>query len=223
MLAWTYILFMVIALPILAIRSASAIRSGRVPLPARGAVHANTLITLTVLLGIAAVVALREDLQLFPVWRPGWIDMAAIAVFMVASLTMLAGRSRTLDGPERIRLEAITMSNWRDPRQLLPYTLICIMAGLAEEVAFRGVLSRLLERELGSSFAATAIASLAFGLAHAMQGFAGAVLASLFALAFHMIVIATGDLYSAIIAHAAYDLIAGVVVARMAMSRNPTG
>ncbi len=223
MLAWTYILFMVIALPILAIRSASAIRSGRVPLPARGAVHANTLITLTVLLGIAAVVALREDLQLFPVWRPGWIDIAAIAGFMVASLTMLAGRSRTLDGPERIRLEAITMSNWRDPRQLLPYTLICIMAGLAEEVAFRGVLSRLLERELGSSFAATAIASLAFGLAHAMQGFAGAVLASLFALAFHMIVIATGDLYSAIIAHAAYDLIAGVVVARMAMSRNPTG
>jgi len=223
MLAWAYIIFMVVALPILAIRSASAIRSGRVPLPARSAVHANTLITLTVLLGIALVVSLREDLDLFPVWKPGWVDIAAIACFLAASLTMMVWRSRTLDPAERARLEAITMSNWRDPRQLLSYTLICIMAGVAEEVAYRGVLSHLLERELGSSSAAIAIASLAFGLAHAMQGFAGAILATLFALAFHTIVITTGNLYAAIIAHAAYDLIAGFVVARMAMRRNATG
>lgn len=219
MVTWAYILLFVLALPLLAARSAKALTGQGRPRPSRLSLHFNTLAMLCILLGISVAVARREGIAIFPAWQPGWADLAALASFLALTLGALAHRATRLEPSQRDRLELITMTNWRDPRQLVPYAAVCIMAGIAEETAYRGVLTDLLERETGSQIAAIIIASLAFGAAHSVQGWSGIVLAALFGAMFHIVVLVTGNLYIAIIAHAVYDLIAGITIAELAMRR----
>lgn len=219
MVGWLYIAAMVLLLPALAARSAHVLDSGEATLPARSAVHLNTLVTLAVLLGVSLTVARLEGVALFPPWSPGLIDAAAVAVFLLVTLAALAARVGRLDRAMRKRLERVSMNNWRDPSQLAPYTLVCVFAGVAEEVAYRGVLTELLTRVTGSQAFAVAVACVAFGAAHAVQGWRGAALASLFAALFHAVVFVTGNLYAAMIAHTTYDLLAGVVIAEHARRR----
>ncbi len=214
-----FILMLVVALPILAARSARALGSASHPRPRRPSLHFNTLAMLCILLGLSVAVARKEGVVLFPAWRPGWIDAAALAGFLAVTLAALARRISRLDAAARERLELITMTDWRDVRQLAPYAAVCLMAGIAEEAAYRGVLTDLLWRETGTRVAAIVVASLAFGAAHAVQGWIGIVLAALFAALFHTVVLITGNLYAAMIGHATYDLIAGIMIARAAMRR----
>ena len=219
MVGWICIAAMVLVLPALAARSAHALNSGRVPLPMRSAVHVNTLVTLAVLMGVSLTVARIEAVHLFPRWSPTRVDAAAVAVFLILTLGALSARIGRLDQAMRTRLERVSMDDWRDLRQLAPYTLVCIMAGIAEEVAYRGVLTELLTRATGSQAVAIVVACVAFGAAHAVQGWRGAALASIFAALFHGIVLLTGDLYAAMVAHATYDLFAGLVIAGHARRR----
>lgn len=219
MVGWMYIAAMVLVLPALAARSARVLNSSRVPLPMRSAVHINTLVTLAVLMGVSLTVARIEAVHLFSKWSPTWGDAAAVAVFLILTLGALSARIGRLDRTMRTRLERVSMDDWRDLRQLAPYTLVCIMAGVAEEIAYRGVLTELLTRATGSQAIAIVVACIAFGAAHAVQGWRGAALASIFAALFHGMVVLTGDLYAAMIAHATYDLLAGLVIAEHARRR----
>lgn len=220
MVAWAFILGMVLVLPALAMRTAHVLDSGRAKLPPRAAVHLNTLVTLGVLLGVSLTVARLESVLLFPSWSPTWTDAAAVGGFLVLMVGILLTRIGRLDPVKRERLERVTMSDWRDPRQLGPYFLVCLMAGVSEEIAYRGVLTDLLTRATGSHAAAIVIACIAFGAAHAVQGWRSAALAAVFAAVFHAMVELTGNLYAAMIAHAAYDLIAGFVIAECARRRS---
>ena len=76
-----------------------------------------------------------------------------------------------------------------DIRRLVP--------DMSQEIAYRGTLFMLLENKTGSSLAAVAIESVAFGAAHAVQGWRSAIAVGGFALLFHLIVLFTGDLYAA--------------------------
>ncbi|MBX3401808.1 MAG: CPBP family intramembrane metalloprotease [Phycisphaeraceae bacterium] len=219
MVGWFYIAAMVLVLPALAARSAHALNSGKVPLPKRSAVHINTIVTLAVLMGVSLTVARIEAVHLFPRWSPTWIDAAAVAVFLILTLGALSARIRRLDRAMRTRLERVSMDDWRDPGQLAPYALVCIMAGIAEEVAYRGVLAELLTRATGSHALAIVVACIAFGAAHAVQGWRSAALASIFAALFHGMVMLTGHLYAAMIAHATYDFLAGLVIAEASRRR----
>jgi membrane protease YdiL (CAAX protease family) len=219
MVVWLYIAAMVLVLPLLAARSAHALNSGKVPLPSRGSIHLNTLVTLGILLGASLTVARLEGVPLFPAWAPGPADAAAVAVFLLLTLGALAARLGRLDRTMRDRLERVSMDDWRDPAQLAPYAVVCVMAGVAEEIAYRGVLAELLTRVTGSQTVAVVVASIAFGAAHAVQGWRGAALAGVFAALFHGIVLVTGDLYAAMIAHATYDLLAGLIIAEAARRR----
>lgn len=223
MVTWAYIALLVLALPLLAARSARTLNAADGPRPSRSALHFNTLAMLIVLLGLSVAVARKEGIALFPGWRPGWMDLAVLAGFLAITLGALLHRVSTLEPSHRARLEMITMTDWRDTRQLLPYAAVCVMAGIAEEAAYRGVLMHLLQRETGSQAAAVVVASLAFGAAHSVQGWMGVLLASVFGSMFHVIVLLTGNLYIAMIGHAAYDLVAGIVIAEMAMRRSAAG
>ncbi len=216
MVAWAYIALLTVAVPLLASRTAAALNAPDRPLPPRSTIHFNTLAMLAILLGLSIAVARKERVALFVPWTPSWIDLAAGAGFLAISLGFLSFRMHKLSADERRRLEQITMNNWRDPRQLGPYLAVCVMAGLAEEVAYRGVLTVLLTRLTDSHILAVSVACAAFGAAHAVQGRSGIIGAALFAAMFHAIVWLTGTLYTAIIVHALYDLVAGLVIARLA-------
>lgn len=102
-----------------------------------------------------------------------------------------------------------------DLRDLGWWALVAIIAGVVEEIAYRGVLFALWQRLLGPGWA-TAICVAAFTLAHATQGWRAMATIALIAWALHGIVFLTGDLYTAILVHIIYDFLAGILMLYLA-------
>jgi membrane protease YdiL (CAAX protease family) len=99
---------------------------------------------------------------------------------------------------------------------VLQLALISISAGLGEELLFRGLaqagLSRLIGGEYGGWFA-LAIASVLFGVCHWLDT-TYAVLAMLAGVYFGLLLLLSGNLWTPIVAHAAYDFIALIYLLR---------
>jgi membrane protease YdiL (CAAX protease family) len=94
---------------------------------------------------------------------------------------------------------------------------VVISAGFGEEVFFRGYLFERLGKLFGSSGLAksciVAATSLLFALAHIQgQGLPGAEQAAITGLCFGSIFAFTGELWTAMIAHAAFDLVAVAII-----------
>lgn len=99
------------------------------------------------------------------------------------------------------------------PCSLLDLAGIATLAGVGEEMVFRGVLQTAFDNYLKSPWAALLLASVVFGFCHAitvgyivLATLLGAYLGGLFQL--------TGNLLPAIIAHSLYDFVALVVFVR---------
>jgi membrane protease YdiL (CAAX protease family) len=89
------------------------------------------------------------------------------------------------------------------------YTLLCVSAGICEEITYRGFLIPSLTAALGSIWLAAALSSAAFGVLHSYQNTWGALRAGLLGFALAIPFIVTGSLVPSILAHAAIDLLAG--------------
>jgi membrane protease YdiL (CAAX protease family) len=72
------------------------------------------------------------------------------------------------------------------------------------------------QRVLDNRWLAVAICVVAFALAHYVQAWKAMLLIVVMAFAFHLIVFATGDLYTAMAGHFLYDLLAGFIIIRLA-------
>jgi membrane protease YdiL (CAAX protease family) len=104
-------------------------------------------------------------------------------------------------------------------RQLLPRTaqerrvfaLLSLAAGTSEELAYRGYVITVLAPLLGTG-AAVALSTVVFGIMHAYQGTMGvlrtATMGGLLAWGF----LASGSLWPALLAHALFDVLAGIVL-----------
>ncbi len=96
---------------------------------------------------------------------------------------------------------------------LAELALISIAAGVGEEMLFRGVLQGVATRWLGSPTAGLVLASVIFGLAHPLTR-TYAVLAGIIGMYLGGLWLATGNLLTPIVTHAAYDFIALIYVVR---------
>jgi len=136
----------------------------------------------------------------------------AAAVPMVAALVLM---TRFPVGPfaeleEVVRRMIVPLFR---PCTLLELAMICALAGLGEEMLFRGVAQAGLERASGSPWLALAVASVLFGLAHPIT-LAYAVLAGLIGVYLGWLLLATDNLLVPIVTHAAYDFVALVYLLR---------
>lgn len=100
----------------------------------------------------------------------------------------------------------------RTPREKRLFAVLSIVAGLGEEVAYRGYMLSTLELLGLGQWMAAVVSSAAFGLLHAYQGAAGIVRTGLTGLLLALPVLATGSLIPSIVAHACINLIAGLVI-----------
>lgn len=145
----------------------------------------------------------------------------ALAAGAVAAVPLLLGLRWTLTTNMRAtrRLVALVVELLgpllarRSPIELV---LLALVAGLAEEILFRGVLQAGLARVL-PGWAAVLVAGTAFGLAHfitpayaLLAGLAGVYLGALFWL--------EGSLTAPIVTHALYDIVALSYLARLSRS-----
>ena len=94
----------------------------------------------------------------------------------------------------------------------LDFATISLLAGVGEELLFRGVIQARLAQWL-SPAAGLVLASILFGLAHTITA-AYAVLATIFGLYLGGLWLWSGNLLVAITAHAIYDFLALVYLAR---------
>lgn len=166
------------------------------------------------LLGIAIIggwlfgVSVLESVQL---------NIADAGVGVLATAPLLALFSRVLHaqrGPLaeiRLFLDNIVrpaFSSWT----ILDLALISVLAGLAEESLFRGLIQRSLVHGLGHG-PALLVASIIFGLAHCVNR-PYAVVASVIGAYLGLIFIATGNLLAPIVTHGFYDFAALVYFLR---------
>ena len=219
---WMFLLFAGVLLPLAALwfgaserrraaeRSRGASDAGDVP---RTALYANALVTHAVLFGAAIAATRAHGIALFPRVSIDAVDVGA-AVLTLAAVVALGETSWRSQSPaERERL-------W--VRRILPrgegerraWVLVSAGAALAEEVAYRGAFVSFALAATGSLPAAIAASAVAFAVVHAPQGLAGVGYILVIALLHHALVLFTGTLTLAIAVHFAYDVLAGLWLAR---------
>lgn len=204
-----FLLIIGVAIPYLAWKTSQRFRGDELPMP-RNQFFFQTAIFQVVIYGIALVAASTNAirLRLLPiVWWKSWPALALL--LLAVALLKFAWPSRD-DGDKR-RLYAILP---HDRRELGPYLVLCVVAGIAEEVIYRGVAYRLLLRLGISMWIAAAILSVVFALAHSVQGWRSTIVIGAIAAGFHFVVIYSGGLLPAIVAHLAYDALAGIFIPR---------
>ncbi|MGE0440885.1 MAG: CPBP family intramembrane glutamic endopeptidase [Gemmatimonadales bacterium] len=191
----------------------SAGRLATRPLPPRLPYFVSVIVQQGVLLGFSLLVARAVGIDPIGNWPPVWPAAGwAAAMLIVAVATFRPTWVRQV----RARHRRIYLFAPRTPPERRLWVGISAMAGIGEEISYRGVLFAILHWMTGSAAAAVAVASVAFGLAHWVQGWRGAAAITVFAAAFHGLVLATGSLHWAILVHAGYDVIAGFSIGTLA-------
>ena len=206
-----YIAVLAIVIPILAYKAMRALDAGLI-IP-RPLFYAEAVFLQLLLAAGAFVVAARNRIVLFrdtPI-TPLHLAIGA-GVLLFALGLMLVGWK--VAGPDsRHRIDAIVPAT---ASERIAWIGVSAVAGIVEEVAYRGVLMVLVVRMLGSWWLAAAICSVIFALAHLLQGWKSAGAIAIFALVFHLMVRLTGGLYVGIVVHFVYDLATGWILGRRA-------
>jgi membrane protease YdiL (CAAX protease family) len=143
------------------------------------------------------------------------IDALLAAVLLAAALSGMMAAWRFASPETRRRLALIVPQS---DRERLVWIAVSAAAAAGEEVVYRGVTVAILQRVIDHWFTAALLTSIAFGLAHLVQGWKNAVFVIVFGLAFHLLVRASGNLYGAIAVHFLYDVITGFYLGRKVQS-----
>jgi membrane protease YdiL (CAAX protease family) len=149
----------------------------------------------------------RADLRL--------VSLPLDVLLLASALTTLAGLA--VMGLGRVlRLEESPLVDFLIPTttsEKIAFAGLSLSAGIAEELVFRSFLILALYLATGSMAGAVALSILVFAVSHAYQGWTGAIRVGLLGLVLTAPFLLTGSVYPSIIAHAALDLTAGLVLA----------
>lgn len=206
--AIAFLLLVCVIVPLLAVQSAR--RLGDRPLAVtREQLFANVIATQVFLFAIAWFTAREGGIRL---WRsPRHLAWPAAAVILGAALLMLRLRWPSRTRESKARLYGMLP---RDARERLPYAGVCIAAGIAEEIVYRGVLVALLASFTHNVIIAAVIAAVVFGVSHSIQGRRAVVAIVAIGLVLQALVAIADSLVPAMLVHALYDFAAGVLIPR---------
>lgn len=159
------------------------------------------------------------------------IDLGSAAVFWFGSLILLGSinaiwtvsdaaiHHRALfpngkpDAAQEHTLRTLTLLAPGTGSEIAAWILLCVMAGLTEEIVFRGYLQRQVTA-LGRGRVAIGVivSALLFGCAHGYQGVHYMVLLSIFGALFSLLTIFRRNIRAGIFAHAWQDIFAGLAI-----------
>jgi len=186
----------------------------------RSSVYIGSATTILLLGGVALAAGLGEPgalalgmlpLQVLLAWSCGLLAAAFALIALFHAL------GRTLGIPDSLLLAALLPETGRERRL---FVFLSVMAGLGEELAFRGyVLSQLASLGFGPWGAAIASA-IPFGALHAYQGWWGSLRTGLLGFAFAASVVLSGSLWPAVIAHVGIDVVGGLWLGRWLLNRS---
>jgi hypothetical protein len=210
---WAHLLVYGLVLPVMVLRSRHKVLGppGQ-PLPDRLQHFRRTTVELSVLTAGSLAVALAQRMELFPRAWPPW--RGVIVGALAYATAVLCMRPRWRRAVERnLRAAHLFMPSNRTERGW--WIAVSLLAGIGEEITWRGVQTGLLVAATGSYGIAALASALSFGGTHLVQGWRSAGVIGVFALAFQVIVWLCGSLYVAMAVHVLFDITAGLTYGRL--------
>jgi len=139
-----------------------------------------------------------------------WCGALVVATGALQGLSWAATRWTPLEEMPLVR-ELLP----RDGLETGAFVAVSLIAGLCEELAFRGYAVPVLTDALGGPWPAVAFTSVLFGALHAYQGPLGIARTALLGGAFGASFVLSGSLWPAIVVHAAIDVAMGLGVGEL--------
>ena len=202
---YTHLALFGLFLPYLAIKSGARLSTR--PLPPKAAYFNSQILMLTFFLAASVFLGRREWIELFPrAWpEPRMFVLGAGVLVMLVVLMRPLWRSR---------VEARTRRLWlfmpRTRKERVLWVACSFLAGVSEEVTYRGVMFVLSWRLTGSALAAALIGAGVFAVSHFLQGAKSMAIIFGFALVFQGLAWLSGSLYIGMAVHTLYDVAAGL-------------
>ena len=211
-LTWYHLVYFGLFLPLAAVVMRNRLRD-KVATLNRARHFRSTAVSLTILLLTSLIVARVREIPLFPASPPPWTAVVAgVAMYAVSvSLALPLWRKAV-----RANEPVATLFMPTTSAECAWWLLIAALAGVGEEITWRGVQVTLLEDLSGSYWLAVLASATSFALMHAVQGWKSVLIIGTFAIALQALVGLAGSLYVAMAVHTAYDLTAGLVYGRLA-------
>jgi membrane protease YdiL (CAAX protease family) len=216
-LGFMLLAFAGVFLPILIIKSARRLGTGPLPI-SRTRFYKQTIIFQIVLAATAAWTAYTHGILSMPLPQRPLVAWSAAALMYVLTVLTLRLRWASRSDAAKQRLYDILPHN---SGEMVPYVVICIVAGIAEEFIYRGVMTELAQRLIGIAIVTTIVIATSFAAAHAMQGLRSMAGIFVIALACHALVWLAQSLIPVMAVHFAYDLTAGILIPRWFESAAP--
>ena len=203
-----YFLFLaLIFVPLAGIASYIRIRSGK-PLRPKRQRYVATIVMQSIILLVTIVAARGEGIALLGrKWGNPFVWLVVAGYMTLLTVRLRSTWAKLSD--ERKQKARILLPD--DPSLMRLWMAVAAMAGISEELAYRGLAYQLLRR-MGLNIAVVLmVCATAFAIGHMTQGWRGVVGTFVLALLFHGLVFLTSSLYLAIAFHAVYNLIVGVI------------
>lgn len=208
--AIVFLFYLCVLLPFLAWRSSRRLASTQAPI-SRLRAYVSTGFQMVLNFWLAYLAARSSHINLYPAVNLGLREYAIGAAALVLLLTsFFVGMKRQ---------KTSTATQWLAPQtagETLLFLLLIALTAFVEESSYRGAAFQLFSRMFNNQPLAALAASIAFGLAHRVQGQRAVFVTILYGLFDQIVVVLTGTLYVMMVVHFLYDLIAGLVLSRYA-------
>ncbi len=174
--------------------------------------YAGSAMSIVTMASVALVLgALGPGLGAMGLGATPWLVLGRTVAALVVGAALLVGLFQGF-----MRLTGVRESPVME--RLLPRTgperrvfaVLSVVAGLGEEVVYRGYLLALLTPVLGGPWTAAGASSVAFGILHAYQGPLGIVRTAALGFMFAASLVLTGTLWPAVVVHTLVDLVGGL-------------
>lgn len=210
---WYHLAWFGVAIPALVIRGWWKLKRKERPLPKRMTHLRFTAFMLVLLTCLSLVVARAQWIELFPIGTDHLARgvLAGLAMYFAAVAFM---RPRWRRAVER-RAPIVHLFMPDNAAERAWWIAVSVLAGVGEEITWRGVQTALLFGLTGSYWMAATASAISFGVAHFIQGWRSTAIIVVFALGFQAVVWLSGSLYVAMIVHVAYDITAGLTYGRL--------
>ena len=152
----------------------------------------------------------------------GFVVVAVLGTLALGALGILAWRSRRASAEQKLaareQLGDLLPFLPQDDRDLRTFFALSVTAGVVEELLYRGFALWALAQWM-PLWAAVALSSVAFGLAHSYQGMGGMLRTGAMGLLFAVLFLASGSIWLPMLFHAIFDVLQGVQIRELFRKR----
>jgi membrane protease YdiL (CAAX protease family) len=207
-----HVLMFGVVVPFLALRGRQKLAKLDVPVN-RLRHFQSTSVILTLFGALSLLTAAGHGLSLFHVDGGRLLQGLPAGILVYAAAVVLMRPRWRKAVAERKRV--VELFTPQTPAERNWWLVVSLLAGVSEEITWRGVQSTLVASLAGSPGLGVLICAVMFGAAHLTQGWKSAGIIVLFGLGFQLLVWAGGSLILPMLVHTAYDVTAGLTYTKL--------